>query len=351
MKKRTSDAGRGLAEIGEFGLIERLRRLVGPASDERLIVGIGDDAAVWRTDDRALIATTDTMVAGVHFLPGVVPWKAVGWKALAANISDIAAMGGHPSFALVTLCVPPSADVREIEDVYRGMRSLAKIYGVTVAGGDIVRARQFAITIALMGEASVDSDGQPRLLRRDRARPGDAIVVTGPLGGSAGGLEVLRGRAKRLGRRVARQLEVRHLRPWPRMDAGEAAVEAGIECGIDISDGLLQDLGHVCRASGVDADIHLSTLPVEPGLIDAFGEQRAREMALTGGEDYELLLTGRDRLDLMHVSLLRRLGGVESMWQVGRMTGAGTGRVRVIGADGRPLRVGTGGWDHLRRLR
>ena len=122
-----------VSDLGEFGLIERLRRALPPAAPDRLIVGIGDDAAVWRSGDGYTVATTDTMVAGVHFLPGAVAWRDVGWKALATNISDIAAMGATPAFALVTLCLPSDTNVEDIDALYTGLRECADVYGVTVA--------------------------------------------------------------------------------------------------------------------------------------------------------------------------------------------------------------------------
>ena len=337
-------------DVGEFPLIERLRRIAGMPKDERLVVGIGDDAAVWRTGSGFTVATTDTMVAGVHFLPDAIPWRDVGWKALASNISDIAAMGGEPAFALVTLCLPPATDLRAMEEIYRGMREIGEVYGVTVAGGDIVRSRTLTITVTLLGEASSDEDGRPRLLLRNAARPGDVVAVTGPLGGAAGGLAVLKRRSQKRRTKAEQALVERHGHPWPRADAGYAAVQTGIECGMDISDGLVQDLGHICRASGVDAELRADDIPLEPGLAETFGRERAVQLALTGGEDYELLLLGGERLQLAH-RVLREQLGVDSLWDVGRVTGRGNGRVRVIDSVGKPLRLADGGWDHLRTKR
>jgi thiamine-monophosphate kinase len=328
-----------LREIGEFALIDRLRALLGPQADERLVAGIGDDAAAWRTADDLAIATTDTMVAGVHFLPNDVPWADVGWKALAVNVSDVAAMGGAPAFALVTLALPPDLPVDAVDGLYAGLRACASAYGVTVAGGDIVAAPVFCITIALYGTAS-RRRGEPALLRRGTARPGDIVAATGALGGSAGGLRALTGGIPRTG--AAQQLIERHARPRPRLDAGHAAVAAGITCAIDISDGLVQDLGHVCRASGVDAEVRLADIPLDAALVQVFGDD-APLLAATGGEDYELLLVGPE-------DALRRVGEALAapLVAVGRVTGAGAGNVRLVGPDGRDVRLDAGGWDHLR---
>lgn len=325
-----------VTELGEFGLIERIRRTLGTPADERLVAGIGDDAAVWRSGGH-VIATTDTMVAGVHFLPEQVPWADVGWKSLASNVSDIAAMGGRPSFALVTLCLP-AMPVERIDALYAGLRECADAYGVTIAGGDIVSAPVFSVTVALLGEARAGADGEPLLLRRNAARPGDAIGVTGTLGGSAGGLRAL------LEGRAHADLIAAHMRPRPRVDAGAAAVDAGVACGMDISDGLAQDLGHICDESGCGADVRFDAIPVAPVLAAAYTDD-ARTMAATGGEDYELLLVApENRLRAAGETL--RASGATGVTIVGRIT-AGRG-VRVLDAAGEEVALSSAGWDHLR---
>ncbi len=341
-----------VGDLGEFGLIERLRARLGAARDERLIAGIGDDAAVWRVAGYAM-ATTDTMVAGVHFLPGVVAWRDVGWKALAVNVSDIAAMGGAPSFALVTLHLPPETPVAAVDEMYAGLDECADVYGVTIAGGDIVASPVLAITIALMGDARIDEAGLPLILRRDAAKAGDLIAVTGPLGGSAGGLRVLQApppaELNDGEREMSRILVERHMHPWPRVDAGDIAVGAGFRCGMDISDGLVQDLGHICRASGVDAELRIDDLPLEDGLTALFPED-ARSLAATGGEDYELLLVGGEgALHIAEGALRKHLGmpDVQQLTMVGRITGTGAGLVRVIDAAGAEVVLPSRGWDHL----
>ncbi len=357
-----------VGDLGEFGLIERLRALLGAPSDERLVAGIGEDAAAWRSGEGIALATTDTMVAGVHFLPGKVAWRDVGWKALAANISDIAAMGGEPSFALVTLCLPPATAVEDIDELYAGMQEISAVYGVMIVGGDVVSAPVFSITIALYGEALALPDAGPVLLRRDAAKAGDVVAVTAPLGGSGGGLRVLWGRsggsasaagaasqieipgAALLNGDAADRLVEMHMHPWPRVDAGDIALVAGIRCGIDISDGLAQDLGHICRASGVNAEVELPRVPVEEDLQGLFPEDAVR-MAVTGGEDYELVLVGGEGAIERADAMLREHLEMEDTQQViviGRITGAGEGRVRLIDADGAEVQFEHGGWDHLR---
>jgi thiamine-monophosphate kinase len=288
-------------------------------------------------------------------LPGVCPWRDVGWKALAANVSDIAAMGGRPSFALVTLCIPPDTPADAMDDLYAGLHECAGTYHVTVAGGDVVRASEFSITIALAGEGRADESGRPLLLRRDTARRGDLIAVTGPLGGSAAGLRILQ-RDPSVTRGIgaalpegAQQFLERHLHPFPRIDAGDIAVRAGIRCGIDISDGLAQDLGQICLASKVDAELRIDDVPLEPGLETLVGDQ-ARVLAATGGEDYELILVGGDgALQIAEEALRAHLSmpDTQQLTIVGRITGEGDGRIRVIDAKGAELALPQRGWDHL----
>jgi thiamine-monophosphate kinase len=350
-------------DIGEFDLIERLRTSL-RADDSALVVGVGDDAAVWRVADGFAIATTDTMVAGVHFLPDVCAWEDVGWKSLAVNVSDIAAMGGIPRFALVTLMLPPATPVSVVDALYAGLEACAQDYGVTIAGGDIVSAPTLAVTVALTGETTSASDGSMLALRRDAAVPGDLIAVTAPLGASAGGLRVLT-EMKQRGERAPRssdgtvesapsdpraELVEAHVHPWPRVDAGQIAVKAGVRCGMDISDGLVQDLGHICRASGVDAELRLADVPVAEPLLRLFPDD-ARMLAATGGEDYELLLVGGEgALRLADTALRRELGlpGPE-VHIVGVIVGEGDGHVRTTDASGNEVTIAEGGWDHLRR--
>ena len=272
-----------VSDLGEFGLIRRLASAI-DGGPEELIVGVGDDAAVWRLGDRAVIATTDTLVEGVHFLAGA-PWRDIGWKSLAVNVSDIAAMGGRPLFALVTLALPPQTDVAAIDDLYAGLNDCARRYGVTIAGGDIVRAPQVSVTVALLGEAQ-QRDGAPLLLRRDAARAGDVIAVTGTLGDAAAGLRRLREGATP-GDPLARG----HLHPEPPLAVGQRVAAAGVCCGIDVSDGLLQDVGHICDMSHAGAVIRAPDVPLSEQLLTAYPGD-ALALACTGGEDYQAVLAG-----------------------------------------------------------
>ena len=334
-----------VTDVGEFGLIARLAKaLASQAPNEaasRLVVGIGDDAAVWRSEAGAIIATTDTLVAGVHFLPERTPWRDLGWKAIAVNVSDVAAMGGRPDFALVTLALPQDTEVEEIEELYRGLAEASEAYGVVIAGGDVVRAPTTVISVTLTGRAEVGANGEPQVMRRDAAQAGDLLAVTGCLGGAAGGLRALREGAAE--GEATRSLIQRQLRPQARLQAGRAALEAGIRCAIDVSDGLLQDLGHVCRASGLGAAVRREKLPIDPALAQAFDPEEALRYAVAGGEDYELLFAGNEEA----IAQANRASDVP-VTVIGEMVVDAEQRAKLVDAAGWEVAQPAAGWDHLR---
>ncbi len=334
-----------VSELGEFGLIERLAELLAAqgsaAFSGRLAVGIGDDAAVWRADGRAIVATTDTLVSGVHFLPGKTPWRDLGWKALAVNVSDIAAMGGVPEFALITVGLPLEIEVDSIDELYRGLAEAAEAYRVVIAGGDIVGSPQTMLTVALCGRAELDASNEPLVLRRNAADAGDLIAVTGSLGGAAGGLRLLRDGHD--DSESARALIERHLRPQARAQAGPAALAAGIRCAIDVSDGLLQDLRHVCKASRVGAVVWRDKLPIKPGLAELFGAEEALHLAAAGGEDYELLFAGtREQIEALGKQIdvpITVIG--ETVIDAGC-------EAKLLDEAGKEIDLPIVGWDHLK---
>lgn len=329
-----------VAELGEFGLIDVLKELVaaeprrGPAW-ERLIIGIGDDAAAWRGEARTQLATIDALVQDVHFKLALTSWEDLGWKSLAVNLSDIAAMGGRADYALVSLALPGDTDARDIVMFYQGMLALAREFDVAVVGGNIARAPLVVINVAIFGSG----DG---LLRRSAARPGDLVAVTGYLGASAGGLELLT-RGTKLPAKTAGELRRAFRRPYPRLKEGQALATCGVRAAIDISDGLIADLGHICQESGLGARIETEKVPVAPAAQAAFGD-RALAMALAGGEDYELIFTAApSEMD----SIAARLPCPVSV--IGAMVADRSHRVRLVDAQGKAVRAGRRGWDHFAR--
>ncbi len=327
---------------GEFGLIGRLRQLIGSfgVAHPDLLVGVGDDAALWRAGDRILAATTDTLVDGVHFRPDLVGWADLGWKALAVNLSDLAAVGAAPRFGLITLALPPRTSPEAVELLYRGMLDLARESGTVLAGGDIVRSPVLAITVALLGEVSAGPDWRSRVLLRSGAHPGDVVAVTGTFGAAAAGLKLLlddpRGAEDR-----APALVLAYRRPRPRLEVAPILVGAGVRTAIDVSDGLVADLGHICEESGVAAEIDADRVPVHPDAARLFGEQ-ALTLALTGGEDYELVFTGSEAV----ITQVAARSPVP-VTVIGRIVHGPAGQVRVLGPGGAELRLERTGWDHL----
>jgi len=261
-------SGRAGAPRGERAAVERLRRrLPGPPPGE---VWIGDDAAVLSRPEGRLIVTTDLTVAGVHGDLRHIGLDDFGWRALARAVSDVAAMGGRPVGAVVAVAAPPDTD---LDALYDGIAAAAVAHRCPVVGGDLSTATQLVVAVTVDGDLG---DG-PAVLRSG-ARPGDALVVSGPLGGAAAGLRAL----STGGRHGVSQEGIvhAHLRPRARLAEGEAARRAGASAMIDVSDGLVADLGHISEASGVG--FHLREVPVSPGAT--------LEEALGGGEDYELVI-------------------------------------------------------------
>ena len=331
-------------DLGDFGLIERLAQHVAaattesnfrPTSELHLTVTIGDDTAAWNVGGVTELLTTDTLVQGVHFTLETSTWQALGWKGLASNLSDIAAMGGAPAFAVVTLGLPDDTLVEDIDALYAGLLEAATTYGVAVIGGDIVGSPVFFMTIALTGTTQVS----PML--RSAACPGDQIAVTGTLGGSAAGLAVLRGETA-TGESDFNTLLESHRRPRPRVNEGQILARSGVLCAMDVSDGLVSDLAKICAASGKAARVDATHVPVHPEARRAF-PQASLDMALNGGEDYELLFTGKDEVVSKVVT---RLGPSAAV--IGRIVAEHPGEVQVLDERGAERQLARHGWNHFK---
>lgn len=331
-----------VTDLGEFGLIQRLTAILtsagvttSPATTPfPLVIGIGDDAAAWRTQAGLEVSTTDTVVEGVHFTRETTPWEDLGWKAMAANLSDIASMGGIPVYALVTLGLPSDMEVAHLERLYQGITWACREYTAAVVGGDIVRSPVFFMTIALNGYTQ-----QPPLTRT-AARPGDLVAVTGPLGGSRGGLELML-RGIPAGPDADEALRRAHRHPLPRVKEGRILVEAGVQCAMDLSDGLYDDLGKLAVASACAAEVDAWRIPYPP-FLDRVFPGRGLELALAGGEDYELLFTAPGAV------MERALARIPLAAVIGRIHSGEPGGVTVLKKDGTPLTPLGQGWDHFR---
>ena len=285
-------------ELGEFGLIDRLRHVFeanyshrGERGDPlRLLVENGDDAAAWDGPAGTTVLTCDAMAAGTHFDLAYSSPEDVGWRAMVSCQSDIAAMGFLPSYSTVTVGLTGEEDAETVERMYVGMAQACSRYGGRIVGGDVVRAVGVFISVAMIGaDPSVSTGRATRPMTRSAARAGDVIAVTGPVGGSAGGLEILKEGKDALGT-DAEALVRAHLRPRPRVWTAIRLAAAGVRCAVDISDGLLADLMRVCESSGKGAVVRTAELPVQPELKAVFPDDW-RELALSGGEGYQLLFT------------------------------------------------------------
>ena len=320
-------------DLGEFGLIDLLAKMACGGRDEQLLIGIGDDAAAWKGDASIQLATVDSFIQDVHYPSGIAPWPEIGWKALAVNLSDIAAMGGTPRYALVSLALPPDTEVDDVTALYTGMLELAKKYKVTIVGGDISHAPLVVISITVLG-----SSPQKKILTRSSAKPGELIAVTGRLGTAAAGLEMLTKKLK-FDPSAAARFRQAFFKPTPRIAEGQLLLEQGVKTAIDISDGLAADLNQICKASKVGARIDADRVPVEPLVKTSFGD-KALELALTGGEDYELLFTaGAEIIDKV------KKAASCPVTVIGEIT-AGAG-VTAVDRQGNPVDSGKSGWEHF----
>ena len=333
-----------LADIGEFGLIEQIARSVYTSAD--MALDFQDDAALLtlppksRRSTGGLIATTDALVEDVDFRLRTFGWEDIGWKALAVNLSDVAAMGGRPRGALVTLCLPPACQAADVAAFYRGMSTLAEAASAPIIGGDLSASARVMASVTVIGEVESDE----RVLRRAAARVGDQVAVTGALGSAAAGLALLeRGEIARephAARFIAAQR-----RPLPRLREGQALVAAGVRCGMDVSDSLAADLRKLCAASGVAAEIRLADVPTDAALPAVLGGGY-RAQALTGGEDFELLFTAPPDVMKRAQQTLANAGLIGST-VIGTIIAGQAGTLTVRDERGVAVAVPHEGYDHF----
>ena len=345
-----SDERSAHAPISESDLVEIIKQRVnsGGVSDEGE-VGVGDDAAVMRFDAGHIVLTADAMVDGVHFLSESMSWHDMGWKCIVSNQSDIAAMGAIPEHAVLTLAIPATTRVGDLDKLLSGVIGALDEFGGKLVGGDTVSSDNIILSVALTGRLC-DSG---RTLTRDAARPGQLVAVSGPLGGSAGGLTVLEqmctDSARRTNDDTIERLLNAHFQPSPRVDLAPAMVGSGVKCAMDVSDGLLIDLERICSASGVDAVIYADRVPVDSDLLSQFPD-RALELALTGGEDYELVYVG-DAESIRKVNEAQPEGVASDFGVIGETVPRknGEGEVTVLDDNGTPIEFDAKGWDHFAR--
>ena len=332
-----------ISDLGEFGLIDRIGKTASRGA-KRVPIGIGDDAAALLLSPSAtLLATTDMLIEGVHFDLKTTDLYSLGWKAAAVNMSDIAAMGGGPRFCLTALGIPSTLAVEEMDEFYRGFAACIRKQRTVLVGGDTCGSRKgLIISVTVLGETE-----RKRVITRSGARPGDLIYVTGTLGDSAAGLELLRSAecGVRSKKPECRKLIEKHLKPVPRVAEGRRLALSGLASAmIDVSDGLSSDLGHICEQSGVGAELFADRIPLSKELTSVKGlNQQPLEYALSGGEDYELLFTSPVELEREIMSLRVRATVIGAITRKKGM--------RMVTEKGDVHPLVPGGYDHFPRGR
>ncbi|HEY8597773.1 MAG TPA: thiamine-phosphate kinase [Thermomicrobiales bacterium] len=366
-----------VATFGEFALIDRLAGAlaeVGAAAAPDLL-GIGDDAAIWTpTPDTRAVITTDSLIAGIHFRLDWTTWHDLGHKALAVNLSDIAAMGARPRLATISLGLTGQERVADLLDLYRGLGTLAARHNVTIAGGDIVASpERLGLHLTVIGESWPEAAG--RLLTRDAARPGDLLATSGPLGLSAAGLKLLL--QSTVVSRESREESARdndamlatqspptpppahdsrlmthdflaaHHRPTPQIAYGRTLVAAGVRVAMDLSDGLFGDLAKICARSKVGARIDAAALPVPADVREQLPDDWLN-LATRGGEDYELLFAAPAAV----IDRLRALCAAQNLPApaiIGEMLPVPVSGppITLRHADGADEAIGGGAFDHF----
>jgi thiamine-monophosphate kinase len=331
--------------MGELALIEQIRHDFAASPSKTLFLGIGDDCAILRPqEDSEVIVTTDFTLENRHFRRDRHPPESVGHRCLARGLSDLAAMGATPLAAFLSLALPADMLTNRsgrtwISSFFNGLRTLADLHNVPLAGGDTSQspANLILADIILLGSAP-----KGKALRRTGARPGDLVYVTGQLGGAAAELATI---LKRRRRRTSTIDNHPHLYPEPRIDTGEALLRRSLATAcLDISDGLSTDLAHLCRASAVHAEIEQAAIPIHP-LAQKLAPAAALKSALHGGEDYELLFTASPS-----TRMPSSVAGVQ-VTRIGSIKPRRSGRslMTLIAADGARTALEPAGWEHFSR--
>jgi len=331
-------------ELSEDDLIATIRTLLSGEQPD-VVVGPGDDAAVVRTGSGQQVLTTDMLIEGVHFELDSISARDLGAKSIVVNVSDLAAMAASPRYALVSIGLTPEVRAAWVVELYSGMREACGEYALTLVGGDTNRAERVVVSVTVVGEVAPGG-----AVTRSGAQPGDVIVVTGSLGAAAGGLALVRMPASAAARALSapwgRDLLEALSRPVARVGEGQTLAQCGVTAMMDLSDGLAKDLSRLCAESGVGARVELTRVPIAEALrqgASTLGVD-ALELAIGGGEDYELLAT-LDVTDLEHAraELDERFG--VTLTDVGVIIE--DGGPTAVDARGRAAPLEPKGWDHF----
>ena len=320
-----------------ISLIQDLNKGKSTSKKKNILRDIGDDAAVFTNFSERSVFATDAMVDGVHFHSNNSKWIDVGWKCAVSNLSDIAAMGGIPDYALVTIGISKDYPKDKYLEFSIGINEALSTFDCEVIGGDIVSSNNIFINIAIIGHLN-----DKNFLSRNSAQPGDLVYVTGSLGGSAGGLDLL-SKGESLSDKYSKKLIYKHFRPKPRLDISQKIVDEKIKCVMDLSDGLYSDLEKIAIESKVDIKIFLDRIPIDKNL-SIFPLDKQREFSLYGGEDYELIIIGsKDKLSSFNKKFNRK----------GKIIGeivekSSNPKITILDENKKKYKVNNHGWDHLK---
>jgi thiamine-monophosphate kinase len=334
-----------VGEIGEFALIERIRKIVPDIKKKGIILGIGDDTAVIQLDKtRALLVTCDIQIEDQHFRWDYISPYQLGKRAMAVNISDIAAMGGKPTVALVSLALPGAFATTDFDEMFKGMQDQLNEFKGVIIGGNLARSSEkIIVDITLLGEIEL-----AKLLKRDGARVGNRIFVTGLLGAATAGFYLLTKYGNDYPAKYSSYIQA-HLVPKPRVVVAQQISSLGVATSmIDLSDGLASDLNHICKRSRVGAEIFKHNLPLPGHRIEL--EKLLRKdlinLALHGGEDYEILFTADKDVDFALIQQIVKKTGVK-ITEVGRIVSKDKG-FYMIDKNKDKEEITSSGWDHFR---
>ena len=330
-------------DLGEFELIARLTPKRSSQSGW-VIHGVGDDTAVLRASSELILITTDTFVEGVHFTREFVPFRDLGWRLLAANLSDIAAMGGLPTSAVINLTIPNDTEVKSIDELYSGLMELAQHFDTEIVGGDTtVSPDRIVLSMTVLGQVEKD-----KIKLRSGAKVGDAVFVTGNPGSAHAGLQVLKSPNFARVRNFSGSVE-KHRRPIPRIrEARFLAEHFSIHSLIDISDGLASEAGHLCRQSRVGMELEEKAIPIHPEVaaVAELKKETPLHFALSGGEDFELLFTAAaDRTNALTQQFSQKFGF--ECTRIGRVLEEKEGLL-LKNANGSRTRLTQTGYEHFR---
>lgn len=332
-----------LKDIGELEIIRKIRESFDVASGA-VIIGIGDDAAVLANEPAShTVATTDTLVEDVHFQMGLIHPRDLGYKAIAAAVSDLAAMAAQPRYALVALALDASTQMAWVESLYQGIKEAVTDLDMVLVGGDTSASQKAFINVTALG--AVDSE---TYCLRSAGQPGDSLCVTGNLGAAAAGFELLKDNSLATSLREREDLIRAHVRPRPRVAEASIAAKWGVRAIEDISDGLATDLSHLCTESRIGVRIWEERLPLAPGVAEV-GESLGRaasSFGLYGGEDYELLMAvPEDLVAAVKEKILAETG--TTLTEIGRVFNQQPG-ITMEHVDGKSQPLVTGGYEHFR---